>query len=169
MSNLKVSERKFFKRDPQNIVRRLLYVFTTPEDTTRLFYEQSRVLFSRTYMKYSILYLAKVSNGSSFIYEFPFTSQTHTHIHTYTRLCPHQPDKHAVHHCPLGCNHQHCAALCSGRDTVSSQYTKAYSKCKYYNAYKKFHILHSLIYPLPIFTCQNSFAGYCNCVQSCMT
>jgi len=27
-------------------------------------------------------------------------------------------------------------------------------KCKHYNAYKKFHIFNSLIYPLPIFTCR---------------
>jgi len=38
-------------------------------------------------------------------------------------------------------------------------------KCKYYSAYKKVSHFHSLIYPLPIFTCPKSFAGYCNCAQ----
>jgi hypothetical protein len=41
-------------------------------------------------------------------------------------------------------------------------------KCKYYSAYKKTHIFNSFIYPLPIFNCPNSFAGYFNCVQGGM-
>jgi hypothetical protein len=58
------------------------------------------------------------------------------------------------------------AAAAAAADTASSQHTEAYSKMQVLQSiYKMLHIFHSLIYPLQIFTCLKSFAGYCNCVQ----
>ena len=43
--NLIVSRRKLFKRDPRYMIRGLMYAFTTPEDTRRLFYEQPHMFY----------------------------------------------------------------------------------------------------------------------------
>jgi hypothetical protein len=130
-------------------------------------------LFSIRYMKHGILYLPTVSNGTFCICVFPFTSQKHAHArtHTHTTLSPYQLDSMQfivlVRRAAI-INTAQPLAVAHIQRHRSTQ--RLIPQCKYYIAYtKKFHIFHSLIYPLPIFTCPKSFAGYYSCVQGGLT
>ena len=132
MPNLIVSRRKLFIPDPRNTVRRLMYVFTTPEDTRRLFYEESYMFYFQEDKIQYFVFSYGFKWTILYIWVSIYVSDTHTRLYLISRTS--MQFIVFVRWAAITNTVQPSAAAEIQRHRSTQ---RLIPKCKYYNAYKK--------------------------------